>query len=317
MGGGGGGGPQASMRHLTNIFRRVYRIFAHAWFQHRGVFWQVEGHDGLYVFFKTVCDVYQLIPEDNYTIPHEAEGGDSDAQETPVGDRSPGMGRIGLLRRPDEDGRSQLGDNADGEATTTVSVGATTRRHKHTPSTGSHVTTIAEGLEEEEQSSNESAAKHSPRLSEPPRGRALPSGEDTIEGGFEKLSLGDRDAEAKAYGPPGPPTPQPQDVEHDPMEQFGKNEASPSETAEGAADVAVTGLEGEDPEIKKEETQQSDGEDECWVNSRSGNKSSAETPSVPEEKADEEKLEDDGDRRGIKGEKEEQTEGNTAGSQDP
>jgi len=28
----------------------------------------------LYVFFKTVCDEYKLIPEDNYTVPAEAEG---------------------------------------------------------------------------------------------------------------------------------------------------------------------------------------------------------------------------------------------------
>jgi hypothetical protein len=55
-------------RQLTNIFRRVYRIFAHAWFQHRDMFWNVEARTGLYIFFKTVCDYYGLIPEDNYTI---------------------------------------------------------------------------------------------------------------------------------------------------------------------------------------------------------------------------------------------------------
>ncbi|KAF2098587.1 Mob1/phocein, partial [Rhizodiscina lignyota] len=60
------------VRQLTNVFRRVYRIFAHAWFQHREMFWKVERESGLYVLFKTVCDVYQLIPEDNYTIPPEA-----------------------------------------------------------------------------------------------------------------------------------------------------------------------------------------------------------------------------------------------------
>lgn len=315
--GGGGGGPQASIRHLTNIFRRVYRIFAHAWFQHRGVFWQVEGHDGLYVFFKTVCDVYQLIPEDNYTIPHEAEGGDSDAQETPVVDQSPGMGRIDLLRRPDESGRSQLSDNAEGEATTTVSVGATTRRHKHTPSTGSHVTTIAEGPEEEEPSSNESTETNFPELSEPPRGRPLPSSEDTIEGGFEKLSLGDLDAEANAYGPHGQPTPQPQDVERDPMEQLGKNKASPSEIAKEAGDTSGTDIGREEDDDKKKETQQTASEDEDFEDSRSEHKTSVETPSLPEGKADEEKLEDDGSRRGVNDEKEEQTEGNTVGSEDP
>ncbi|KAI9876512.1 MAG: hypothetical protein M1830_006338 [Pleopsidium flavum] len=135
------GGTQQGVRQLTNIFRRVYRIFAHAWFQHRQVFWQVEGHDGLYVFFKTVCDVYSLIPEDNYTIPPEAEGIVSD--ETPVGDDGE-QGYMAILKKDDEDNAGEVTD-----ATTTISTGATTRRHKHTPSTGSAVTTIAEGDEED------------------------------------------------------------------------------------------------------------------------------------------------------------------------
>ncbi|KAI9750882.1 MAG: hypothetical protein M1815_001539 [Lichina confinis] len=65
---------QQGLRNLTNICRRLYRIFAHAWYQHRAVFWQVESTTGLYILFKTVCDVYQLIPEDSYTVPPEAEG---------------------------------------------------------------------------------------------------------------------------------------------------------------------------------------------------------------------------------------------------
>ena len=65
-------------KHLSSIFRRLYRIFAHAWFQHREVFWEVEGEWGLYLFFKTVSERYNLIPEDNLTIPPEAEGGAED-----------------------------------------------------------------------------------------------------------------------------------------------------------------------------------------------------------------------------------------------
>ena len=156
----------ASMRHLTNIFRRVYRIFAHAWFQHRGVFWEVEGKDGVYIFFKTVCDVYQLIPEDNYTIPTEAEGSNADEHwetTTPISHSSgdPGRQKMQILTKDNigvpDDSASQIqspGKNQqheqEGEATTTVSVGATTRRHKHTPSTGSQVTTIAEGMEDDD-----------------------------------------------------------------------------------------------------------------------------------------------------------------------
>jgi hypothetical protein len=68
------GASHAQMRILTNIFRRAYRIFAHAWFQHREVFWKVENQTGLYLLFKTVCEQYNLIPDDGYTVPPEAEG---------------------------------------------------------------------------------------------------------------------------------------------------------------------------------------------------------------------------------------------------
>lgn len=139
LGSEGAGGPQASMRHLTNIFRRLYRIFAHAWFQHRSVFWEVEGHDGLYVFFKTVCDMYSLIPPDNYTIPPEAEGPDA---VQPVVEEPADTKRPTILRK-DED------PFAD------PTPGATTRRHKHSPSTGSRVTTIAESAEDLEDSPEE------------------------------------------------------------------------------------------------------------------------------------------------------------------
>ncbi|KAJ5739497.1 hypothetical protein N7533_012281 [Penicillium manginii] len=138
------GGPQASMRHLTNIFRRLYRIFAHAWFQHRSVFWEVEGNDGLYVFFKTVCDMYNLIPEDNYTIPAEAEG--IDATEPAVVEPVESK-RLTILRK---DGESPFGSLEN--MAPPIDTGATTRRHKHSPSTGSHVGTITEAAEDSEDS---------------------------------------------------------------------------------------------------------------------------------------------------------------------
>lgn len=161
--GGDGQNAATSIRHLTNIFRRVYRIFAHAWFQHRAIFWEVEGKDGLYMFFKTVCDAYQLIPEDNYTIPPEAEGGTEDDElETPVSMTSPEIGghkfQI-LTKNGGEQKQTSQGSGTgetqqpeqEGGTTTTVSVGATTRRHKHTPSTGSAVTMIREEGDEDEE----------------------------------------------------------------------------------------------------------------------------------------------------------------------
>lgn len=131
------GGPQASMRHLINIFRRVYRIFAHAWFKHREVFWQVEGNEGLYIFFKTVCDVYHLMPEDSYTVPAEAEGIEPQQPVDKPAEKPVEGLRVTILRKEDEGSK-------DGDA------GATARRHKHSPSTGSRVATIAESVEDNE-----------------------------------------------------------------------------------------------------------------------------------------------------------------------
>ena len=131
------GGSQAGVRQLTNIMRRVYRIFAHAWFQHRQVFWQVENNDGLYMLFKTVCDVYSLIPEENYTIPPEAEGLAAEEEDKREGKA--------VMKEQSGEEAARPGD----DATTTISTGATTRRHKSTHSFSSSVAAIAEGDEED------------------------------------------------------------------------------------------------------------------------------------------------------------------------
>ncbi|RMZ92721.1 hypothetical protein DV736_g58, partial [Chaetothyriales sp. CBS 134916] len=139
--GGDPGSAFQSMRQLTNVFRRVYRIFAHAWFQHREVFWHIEATFGIYILFKTICEEYSLIPKDNYTIPAEAEGPRDEAETIQILRN----GNCVLLVHQNEH---------DGDETATVATGATTRRHKHTPSTGSHVGTIAEGAEEEEEATS-------------------------------------------------------------------------------------------------------------------------------------------------------------------
>lgn len=152
--GGEAGNALQSMRQLTNIFRRVYRIFAHAWFQHRDVFWSVEATYGLYILFKVVCDEYHLIPEDSYTIPPEAEGTPESPEVRSNTSAPEAPSRMQILRKDDPSAAPQQADtpvaSSDIPTTTTISTGATTRRHKHTPSTGSHVGTIAEGHEEEE-----------------------------------------------------------------------------------------------------------------------------------------------------------------------
>lgn len=150
LGSEAGGGAQASLRYLTNIFRRLYRIFAHAWFQHRDVFWQVEGNDGLYIFFKTVCDMYKLIPEDNYTVPAEAEGLDANQSVPEQADNR----RMTILRKDSEDPLENIEPSS-------ISTGATTRRHKNSASISSRVTTISEGAEESEEQQKAEPVKES------------------------------------------------------------------------------------------------------------------------------------------------------------
>ena len=151
-GNGAAGGSTAAVKILTNIMRRVYRIFAHAWFQHRSVFWQVEGQEGLYIFFKTICDVYALIPEENYTIPPEAEGLAAKEDEP-----QPSKVLLKKAQQSDQDATPAK----DVDTTTLLSTGATTRRHKHTPSVGSTVTTIQEG-DEEDNNTSEPADENGP-----------------------------------------------------------------------------------------------------------------------------------------------------------
>ncbi|KAI7574792.1 hypothetical protein KC343_g22929, partial [Hortaea werneckii] len=135
----------SQMKEITNIFRRVYRIYAHAWFQHREMFWRVEGKTGLYVLFKTVCDEYGLIQPENYTIPPEAEGQEpGEKEESGVGGRmlQQQLQTPMLLKR--DIGAEGFGNDAGVD---------TTKRHRHTLSdrSSSVTTVIQEEVEEEDE----------------------------------------------------------------------------------------------------------------------------------------------------------------------
>lgn len=112
------------------------------------MFWKVEGRTGLYVFYKTVCDFYGLIPDDNYTVPAEAEG-----IEHPVESTSSAPPLI-LKREPSEPGPHDL-DNVTvlgGFSDNTLSTAGTTKRHRHSPSVGAmSVSTVVEEAEEEDE----------------------------------------------------------------------------------------------------------------------------------------------------------------------
>ncbi len=209
------GQQQQGMRNLTNICRRLYRIFAHAWYQHRSVFWQVETQTGLYVFFKTVCDLYQLIPEDNYTIPVEAEGvvdGDSRGRSN---HGMEGAGGGGPRGNPTQFGgptilRKQSGDHPGM---------FTTRRHMTSLSVGSlsrDTTTVATVPEEGENEGGENAKREDygegkegedeEEGSEVKRPKTRRTVEENEQEGFQQQSQEDGQAEINEGGRDRSPT---------------------------------------------------------------------------------------------------------------
>jgi hypothetical protein len=223
------------MKEITNIFRRVYRIYAHAWFQHREVFWRVEGKTGLYVFFKTVCDEYGLIQSENYTIPPEAEGLEPKEvnRDTPIANQPPAG--MSLLRRPESAGEEQV--KAEPAGNEVVATGDTTKRHRHTASNHSVSTTIAEEAEEDED------------VSKPSLGRA-----PTVkkEGG---LSRSDTLRPGLASQPESEPEPEPEAahgpivLEEPKLEESSEQTEPQQDKNEDAEDEAeITVIESEVPE---------------------------------------------------------------------
>ncbi|KAK3943876.1 mob1 family protein [Diplogelasinospora grovesii] len=140
-----------ALKNLINVFRRLHRIFAHAWFQHRGVFWAVEGQTGLYVFFKTVCDVYDLLPSENYKLPPEAEGLDSSSSSVLLLD---GGAERKVQQQPVPTSIAKPPRGGEGLGVEGDPLSRTnTRRHiKSSPSTGSAVTTVMEADEDNDHS---------------------------------------------------------------------------------------------------------------------------------------------------------------------
>ena len=234
-----GGGVQSSMRYLTNIFRRLYRIFAHAWFQHRDVFWQVESSEGLYILFKTVCDMYALIPEENYTVPVEAEGIDPSAAS-----ERPSEPQVTILRKEGEE-PSVTGSEAAGSPTGVE----TTRRHKHSPSTGSVVTTIAEDNEEQHKLQE---VEESPEQEESSQQNSSEEPEDQPAEKplhhTDNSTVTVEEAEPEVFG----------DATHNNPEQEGKPTDVKEEKDEETSH-STTHSESAKPEIATSETQEGEG----------------------------------------------------------
>lgn len=250
------------IRNLTNIFRRVYRIFAHAWFQHREMFWKVEGRTGLYIFFKTVCDVYGLIPEDNYTIPPEAEG------EEPTTETATIPPPLILKREPSGPGPLDSENSSVLEAGDhTLSTAGTTKRHRHSPSVGATaVSTVVEENEEEEESA---PVKEEPSTTacqpETTHEIPAPSAEETAEP--EKPQIGEEADSTKETEPAAADDAQTTDeVEKQPASEedpVPDSEPEP-EPQEDAAEPEATEEEtpSAEPAVPEEEAEEEGGEEE-------------------------------------------------------
>ncbi|KAI0202291.1 Mob1/phocein [Astrocystis sublimbata] len=132
----------AVWKNLVNVFRRLHRIFAHAWFQHRTVFWGVETLHGLYAFFKSVCDLYDLLPAENYKLPPEAEGLEPDL--TSKEDKRLTVTAIAKPPAPHNDSFEP-----DEERNSLIARRSNTARHSSRPSTGRAVATVLEEGEDE------------------------------------------------------------------------------------------------------------------------------------------------------------------------
>ncbi|KAJ2762834.1 hypothetical protein H4S06_000431 [Coemansia sp. BCRC 34490] len=63
------GGELLSLKHFQSMVRRLYRIFAHAYFHHRDLFEQQESATYLYARFVRLARKYELTPESLVTIP--------------------------------------------------------------------------------------------------------------------------------------------------------------------------------------------------------------------------------------------------------
>ncbi|KIR35942.1 Mob1 family protein [Cryptococcus deuterogattii MMRL2647] len=77
--------PPASVSHFPSIFRRLSRIFSHAYFHHRETFIMAEVENSLYARFVELCEAYELVGERLLVIPKEVVSKFRDDDEEDIG----------------------------------------------------------------------------------------------------------------------------------------------------------------------------------------------------------------------------------------
>ncbi|TPX63396.1 hypothetical protein SpCBS45565_g06671 [Spizellomyces sp. 'palustris'] len=64
--------PPTSLKHFSNVTRRLYRIFAHAWFHHREIFTEFEIESHLYARVLYMIKYFDIMPDDALVVPADA-----------------------------------------------------------------------------------------------------------------------------------------------------------------------------------------------------------------------------------------------------
>ncbi|CAG8514915.1 6325_t:CDS:2 [Gigaspora margarita] len=79
---------ETSIKYYQSIARRLYRIFAHAWFHHREIFEAFENENLLYARFLKLSDRYGLVAKNLLIIPQNNNIDNDDRDNTPSSDVS-------------------------------------------------------------------------------------------------------------------------------------------------------------------------------------------------------------------------------------
>lgn len=133
--------PHASLTHFPSLFRRLSRIFSHAYFHHREAFATSEAETSLYARFAALCQRYELLGAGLLLIPPEGyemvtpnddnddhndkndssdeEGDDADPRNaTSVSDKQSGAGATATATSDDASGAnaSSTSEGREGDA---------------------------------------------------------------------------------------------------------------------------------------------------------------------------------------------------------
>jgi hypothetical protein len=245
------------------------------------MFWSVEARTGLYIFFKTVCDYYGLIPEDNYTIPSEAEGLE------PATEIRSSMPPLILKREPSGPGPEDSDNTSIIEGLTdhNLSTAGTTKRHRHSPSVGATaVSTVVEESEEEEDHPKELSRPVTQLFELSPKDDPAADSEEAEESPDEAEAEGEANAEAEADAADAAASSAPisvaaedepqkqsasEEAKADPTPPIGEKKADDDKVASSEVDEAtsshVDAADSQDSDAKEAEEESTGGEDESTV----------------------------------------------------